>query len=1089
MRKLFLTSMAAAAIVCAAQVQARTISGVVLEAGTNEPLIGVTVMPIGGGQGAATDMDGKFTINVPDNVKTAKVSYVGYKDQTVTLSNNMRISLAETTSNLDEQVVIAYGSGTKESLTGSVSVVGSKEIEDRPVTSVTQALEGNAVGVQVNSTTGSPGSSPSIRIRGVGTINGSTSPTYVLDGVPFDGTIADINPADVESITVLKDAASCALYGVRGSNGVILITTKRAKNVGKADVTLVVREGMYTRGLPEYDRLNTDQWMETMFAAQANQLMTTNPKAYPDRATTNAYLQQNFIGGYLQGQNIYNLPSNELFDANGKLLGSVLPGYTDLDWWNAIHRTGFRQEYNLNLTAASDKYSLFASLGYLNEKGYLLKTDYERYNARFNVDFKPTSYLKAGINLSASYVNNGVDENAGESTVVNPFSTMYYAPIFPYYAHNEDGSIIYGADGKPEWNMRGRNDNRNVAFEMRKNFTEYTGGTINANAYATAVIPYGFELTFRGNMSRDFTRGMNYQNNLLGDAYPEGRLQIQDSQYRYHTFMQNLTWNHSYGKESEHSIDVLLGHENTSAYSVYETIAMSNQVFDDYYAASNFQDIVSNPSGAYSEGRTESYLGRVRYNYFNKYFGEFSLRRDGTDRLGKDHRWGTFWSVGASWVISKENFMHNVNWVDYLKFRFAYGSVGNYLSIPTNSWRSLYAMMTAMSNTAMLLRYTIGNEDLTWEAQRTFDIGLEGALFGNRLNFSVGYFDKRSDNLIFYDSPSVSNGFMIGSGEAIPQVINIGEVANRGWEISLNGVIMSKPENDFIWTASVDATFMKNKILSLPNGNRDYANGVQRYSVGKSMYTWYLPEFVGVDQLTGQSLYSFEKDEYYYRYKDSYSEKQLETNWNTEVANATKSGALVEINGKQYTTSSTYATSGWHGCAIPTVFGSFGTQLGWKGINFGLLFTYSIGGKVYDSSYSNLMSVNSTSNTYHKDVLNAWTGAPEGMTEDSPNRIDPNGIPQNNAVYVQDNNGTSTRFLTDGSWLVLKNINISYDLPKAWANRLQLQNINVGFSADNLFTVTARKGLNPQQTYSGVQNSDGTFVTSRVFSFQLTAKF
>ena len=297
MRKLFLTSMAVVAVAFAAEVQARTISGTILEAGTNEPLVGATVMPIGGGEGASTDVDGKFTINVPDNVKTARVSYVGYKDKTVNLTNGITVQLASTTSDLDEAIVIAYGTGTQESLTGSVSVIGSKEIEDRPVTSVTQALEGNAPGVQVNSTTGSPGSAPTIRIRGFGSFNGTQAPVYVVDGVPFDGTIADLNPADIESMSVLKDAASCALYGVRGANGVILINTKRAKNVGRAEVTLSIREGMYTRGLSEYDRMNPNQWMETMFASTANELMTLNPKAYPDRATTYAYLQNNFVSG------------------------------------------------------------------------------------------------------------------------------------------------------------------------------------------------------------------------------------------------------------------------------------------------------------------------------------------------------------------------------------------------------------------------------------------------------------------------------------------------------------------------------------------------------------------------------------------------------------------------------------------------------------------------------------------------------------------------------------------------------------------------------------------------------------------------
>lgn len=328
--------MAVAAVVCAAQVQARTVSGIVVDAGTGEEIIGATVMPIGGGNGVATDFDGKFTLNVPDNVKTARISAVGYKEQVVNLTSSMRVELASTATAIDEVVVIGYGTATKESLTGSVAVVGAKEIEERPVTNVATALEGNAPGVQVNSTTGAPGSSPSIVVRGVGTLTGSTSPQIVVDGVLYGGSLSDINPADVESMTVLKDAASCAIYGVRGSNGVILVTTKRAKNKGKADVTLQVREGMYTRGLPEYNTLSANQWMETQFFTQATELMASSPAKYPDRASANAYWQQNFIDGFLQGHNIYNAPNNQVFDENGKVVASILPGYTDLDWWDAV---------------------------------------------------------------------------------------------------------------------------------------------------------------------------------------------------------------------------------------------------------------------------------------------------------------------------------------------------------------------------------------------------------------------------------------------------------------------------------------------------------------------------------------------------------------------------------------------------------------------------------------------------------------------------------------------------------------------------------------------------------------------------------
>ncbi len=1088
MRKLFLTSMAVVAVAWAAETQARTIQGTVVEAGTNEPLIGATVMPIGGGQGAAADYDGHFTLNVPDNVKKAKVSYVGYKDQTVDLTNGMTVYLASSTSNLDEVVVVAYGTATKESLTGSVSVVGAKEIEDRPVTSVTAALEGNAPGVQVNNTTGAPGSSPTIRIRGYGSITGTQSPTYVVDGMPFSGGLADINPADIESMTVLKDAASCALYGVRGANGVILITTKRAKNVGKVDVTLTVREGAISRGLSEYNRLGTTAWMETMFNAYGNQLMTVNPTTYPDRATVNAYLQQNFVSGQLQGQNVYNVPGNELFDENGKVVGQILPGYTDLNWWNAVHRTGFRQEYNLNVAGATEKYNVFASVGYLNEKGYLLATDFERFNARFNVNAQPTSYLRLGMDLRGSSTSGEINDQAGTSYAENPFATMYYAPIFPYYEHDADGNIVY-ENGQPLWNMRGRNDNRNVAFTLRHDKNDYHNLSVDANAYATAVLPYGFELTMRGQMYRVFTRYTTYQNNLLGDAYPEGRLTVENDQGRYHTFMQNLTWSHNYGKDQEHHVDVLLGHENTTTYSSAEAIYMRGQIEDDYYAANNFTDIVSNPAGQYGESRIESYLARARYNYFDKYFAEASIRRDGADRFAKENRWGTFWSVGASWIISKESFTHSLEWMNYLKLRFAYGAVGNYLAAPALSWASQYGYM-ALTNTPILIRATTGNPNLKWEANKTLDIGLEGSLFGNRLNFTIGYFDKRSSNLIFSLPTAPSVGYLMGSASAMTTPMNLGELSNRGWELSFNGTIMRN--KDFLWTASIDATFLQNRIHTLPYNNADMNNGTQRLSVGRSIYEFYTYTFAGVDQLTGRSLYELNKDDYLYYYQTSstkYTDKQLEDLWANNLKEAAENGSLVTINGKTYTTSTSYASRTWHGSGIPTVFGSFGSQLSWKGINFGFLFTYSLGGKVMDSIYQQFMSVNGFTSAYHLDVLDAWTGAPEGMTADSPNRIDPNGTPVNNPMYTQENNATSSRWLTNASWLVLKNIMLSYDLPKAWSQKLQLQNINLGFTIDNLFTVAARKGLNPQQSYSGVQSDSGSFVTTRVFSFQLTARF
>lgn len=1082
MRKLFLFLMAVIACTWSVSAQNRTISGTVLDAETNEALIGVTVMPQGGGQGTATDFDGKFTLKVPANVKKAVFSYVGYANQTVELKNGMTILLASESKVLEDLVVVAYGTQTKEALTGSVAVVGAEEIEDRPVTSATAALEGNAPGVQVNNTVGQPGTDPTIRIRGFNSVNGSNAPIYIVDGMPYGGSISSINPADIESMTVLKDAASAALYGAKGANGVVLITTKRAKKVGKIDVTLSVREGMYTRGIPEYDRLGANQWMESMFQGAVNDVITKG--VYPNTADAYDYVRRNFITAYAKN-NIYGVADDQLFDANGKLIPeSPLAGYTDLDWWDAVSQTGFRQEYNISAAAASDKYNVFASIGYLKENGYLLKTDFERFSGRINAEFKPTTYFSFGVNLNASTQDSEVGQFSSASAASNPFLTMFTAPIYPYYAHNADGTIKT-EDGEPVWNTAGYLSNRNVAYELRKNFSSFKNNVIEGTLYGTAHLPYNFNLTVRGNMSRQKTDYTDYMNAVIGDAAPYGSVTKEFDNIEYHTFMQTLDWSHRYGKDGEHYVDVLLDHENYAARTEYSYVVNQAQDQEGRYGLSNFAQNMATQGGIAGEDRTESYLGRVRYNYDEKYFGEFSFRRDGSSRFHKDHRWGNFWSLGASWVITKEKFMQNLTWLNYLKLRAAYGSVGNNASAGTYAYWATYGVQN-YTNLIYYYRASLAADDIHWESTKTFDIALEGALFNNRLNFSVGYFDKRNADLLFAVTLPKSAGSIIWSGANQSVTNNIGTMSNRGWEISIGGDIIST--RDFNWSASIDATFLDNKIVSLPGGE-DIPIFPYMYSEGHSVYEFYTYQWAGVDQLTGQSLYTMNPNHKDYETVNAEGETVFnEALWNQTVEEARANGKLVEYNGKYYTTDTSYANREWAGSALPTVYGSFGTNLSWKGLNLGLLFTYSIGGQTMDGNYASLMSASGAGSALHVDALKAWTAAPEGMTETSANRIDPNGVPQMNFENSMSNNTSSTsRWLTDASYLVFKNLIVSYDLPQKWVRPLQLQNLNIAFSADNLFTVTARKGLNPQQSFSGGQSA--TFTTPRVFSFQLTAKF
>ncbi|MDE7412323.1 MAG: SusC/RagA family TonB-linked outer membrane protein [Muribaculaceae bacterium] len=1103
MRKLFLIMMTLVACSWAAMAQT-TYHGTVVDASTNEPLIGATIMPIGGGNGAATDIDGKYTISVPANVKRAKVSYVGYAEQTVHLTNNMTIKLVSTEQNLDDLVVVAYGTANKESLTGSVAVVGSKEIEDRPVTSVTAALEGNAPGVQVNNSVGYPGSSPSILIRGFSSVTGSSSPLYVVDGIVFEGSIADLNPADIESMSVLKDAASCALYGNRGANGVILITTKRAKKGDKVDVTLQIRQGGYTRGLPFYDRLDANQFMQTFFTGLVNGEMYKGTS----RDAAIAQFQNSFFS--YASANIYGKPASELFNSDGQFIGgNPLPGYTDLDWWDAVSQTGYRQEYNINAANSGEKHDLFASVGYLKENGYMICTDFERFNARVNANFQPASYFRTGLNLSANYSTNslGITSTSSEGLVTNPFNVQTIAPIYPVYAHDpETGEILRGTNGAPLYNTSNYlgAQGANVAWTTRLDKKQAQALVVDGSMFGTAIIPYGFELTVRGSIHRDKTGSWEYNNNLNGSAETmNGRMYQRDYAVNSHTFMQTLTWNHSYG---DHSIDVLLDHENYEYSEENHSIQVQDQLLPEIYSLSNFSD-TQPASQSFLKLCSESYLGRARYNYNQQYFGEVSFRRDGSSYFEKGIRWGNFWSVGASWIISKEKFMQNLNWVDYLKLRAAYGSVGNDGSAGAYAYYTIYDIIT-YGPVNSLLPVNRASDNLKWESAKTFDIALEGSLFNDRFNFSIGYYNRRNTDLIFNVVKPLSGGSIYSSGGLgyNPTIkSNIGTMQNIGWELSFAVDILRN--RDFYWNFTVDATFNKNKIVKLPLGHDEPGNS---WFLGKNLYAFYGSEWAGVDMTTGQSVYEMDPSSpQFTTWDENNVPTQNLSTFQTYLANASNEGTLLVVNqpdGSQkfYTNTPSYATRKVLGDPSPVCYGSFGTNFSWKGIKLGMLFTYSLGGKVYDSNYASLMMCSSEASALHKDLLNSWVEKPAGMADHEMTEVTFNGktynayvanasdfdkdaIPQLNAQRSAENNGSLSRWLTDASYLVFKNLNVSYDLPQKWVSAMKLQNINIGFSMDNVFYATKRKGMNPQYSFSGRQGN--YYVPARVYTFQLTAKF
>ena len=1070
------------------------VTGTVVTYEDNEPIIGATVQVVGETNiGTITDYDGKFVLDVPAGRKTLRITYIGMEPLDVAVSAKpLRIQLRNDVHNLDEVVVVAYGTQKKTSLTGAIQEVKSDEILLRPTSSVASALEGTVTGVQVNSTYGVPGEDPAIRIRGVGTVNGSSSPLYILDGVPYGGNISDLNPQDIESMSVLKDAASAALYGNRASNGVILITTKKGKQ-GKLNMTADIKLGTYSRGIPEYDRLGASQWMEAQWLNMKNFRMS----AGDDAATAAAYASENLIADRLY-LNIYNKADNALFTSDGKLVSDakIIGTYgEDLDWYDQAIHNGYREEYNLNANGATEKSDYLFSIGYLNENGYLKTSGFDRISGRAAVNVQPVKWFKSGFNVNATHQTFNSSYGTGDGGYTNPF--MYcrnVAPIYPVHLHDVNtGNYLLDEFGNKQYDggsyvdengqvviTRNQFQDRHLIWENELNKVNTVRNTMNAIAYADFYLPYNFTFTLKGNLNTRHSETNEYNNAEIGDGKGNsGRGKRTDTRYKNWAFQQQLHWSHEYGV---HSVDALIGHENYHYTYNYLYGYKTTQVFAGVNNLNNFTDI-TNLYDYNDTYRTESYLGRVRYGYDNRYNVEASFRRDGSSRFSKDARWGNFWSVGANWVISNESFMKKYDWVNYLKLRADFGQVGN------DSGSGYYGYMALYNSTqnANQGAYWIGqlpNEDLKWETGQSWGVGIDGRLF-NRLNFSLEYFDKRNKDLLFDVYNPLSAGATSTSSAESVITKNLGTISNKGVEFSFDADVFKNRD----WKINVggDITLLSNKIITLPEQNKDgIIDGTKKIVEGKSRYEFFVYTWEGINTKNGFSLYKFNDEDYYFTAADG----TIYGNQEKAEISGDNLNTLVVIDGVPYSYVTTYAKKEFHGSAIPKAYGGFHFTISWKGLSLYTLFTYQLGGKVMDGNYSSLMSASGTPYSLHKDVLKGWTV--EQAT--SVDAVDPNGIPQlNNSPLIPgtaieaDLNSTSSRWLTSGNYLILKNLNLSYNLPTNLVRKIDLEGVAVTLACENLFTKTARKGMNPQQNFSGTQSN--TFVTPRVFTVGVNVKF
>lgn len=1038
-----------------ATAQTSTVQGIVTSADDGEPIVGASVMVLETSLGTITDIDGKFVINnVPHDAKAVRISFVGMQTQTLPIKKGsmLRVMLRSDSELLEEVMVVAFGTQKKSAFTGSASVLGTEELSKHITTNVANALVGSTPGLQLRGGSGAPGAGQgSIKIRGIASMYAATDPLIIVDGAPYSASLSNIPQEDIESVTVLKDAASAALYGARGAAGVILVTTKGGKNK-KAQVNVDVKWGANSRAVQDYETINDPgKYYETVYGQYYNYYYYGQGQS-TDAANMNA----NDIMMRHLGYNIYTLPEGErLIGMNGRLNPNATLGrsyeangetyyVTNDNWRDAAYSTALRQEYNVSIQGAMDKGSFYASLGYLDEDGIIEYSGYKRLSARFKADYQARTWLKMGANVG--YTNSTTESNPNLSTTWNSTNLMYYtsriAPIYPIYVRTLD------KNGNPQIRI---DENGNPQYDYGVAASNYpglsrpflaTGNPLGSNRYndttskvsklnGTFTLDVNFTefLKFNATSTLDWghTNRSYYETSLYGPKVSvNGQIdKVQEDVIRQN-HVQTLTYFDQFGK---HNINVLLGHEYYDTKTTYLSAYGQGVFSPDIQEINGAAKKVSSNSYT-SEYNVEGYFASMQYNYDDRYFASASYRRDASSRFAKSNRWGNFWSVGGAWLIDKEEFF-NVSWVDQLKVKLSIGQQGND-NIGNWAYTDLYTLSPASDTQMSASFYRIGNPDITWETTTNINVGVEFNLFKNRLTGSIDYYNKKTTDLLFWLSVPESAGSRGYYG-------NIGDIRNSGVELSLQGsVIRTK---NFDWSLQFNISHNKDEILKLPESktteNGGFTENSMWYKEGGPLYNQFRPEYAGVNE-KGEATY-----------------------W----VDAKLGEGVTNRPGKNRdftTTNPNNATKYEQGSSLPDAFGGFGTSLSAYGFDLSVSFDYQLGGQIYDSQYSGLMSniadAGGAGSAIHKDVLKAW----------SPNNVSSN-IPrmQYGDQYTA---AASNRWLTSASYLNFQSFTVGYTLPKKVLTNLGLSKLRVYATGENLCFWSARKGLDPRYSYSSSES-------------------
>ncbi|MEO2059538.1 MAG: TonB-dependent receptor [Mesonia sp.] len=1032
--------------------QEQTISGTVTD-DAGLPLPGVNVLIEGTSTGTQTDFDGNYTIEASEG-ETIVFSYVGFTPQSFVVGETQDFNIQLASGNeLDEIVVVAYGVQKKEAITGSVGEIKAEEVEKITTGNVLQGTVGKVAGVQVFNGSGLPGDGPTIRIRGIGSLNASSAPLYVVDGVPFNGDIASINSQDIASMTFLKDAAAAALYGNRGANGVVIITTKKGKQ-GKSTITFDSKAGFATRAVEDYDLIDSPRgFYEAYYQRLKNNFQFNNGQSASAAGVSAANA---LIDGSLGlNYNIYNVPNNQLIDpTTGSLNPNASLLYQPEDWEDYLFTDGFFTQTNFSVSGATEKTNHYFSVGYEKNEGYVVNSGLEKISTRLKLDTEVTEKITSGMNMSYTHFKQDyLDGYTGTSAYSNPFFwTRSIAPIYGVRLYDNDGNPVFGPNGNHLFDD-GTGNGGQLGVPVRpfgalqhpyatavNDIKEYTTDNLFVSGFAAVELFEGlnFKYTATGELFNQSDRSMDTP--LYGDAAnPDvnGRVDYVNSRRFSLTQQQLLTYDKSFG---DHDFNLLLGHETLNRRTNYVSASRSDLLLPNSGIIDQ-AGLIQGNSGYQVNYDLEGFFSRLTYDFDDKYFVNASIRRDGSSRFHPDNRWGTFYGLGGAWRISQESFMEDISWLNELKLKASYGEQGNDnlgIELPYLTQYSVASTIDAAQPLSFSLSY-IGNPDITWETNKNANFGLNASLFNNRLDIEAEYFQRVVEDMLFNRPLPTSSGFA-----SLPE--NIGDMENKGVEVSINAEIIRT--KDFSLSANLNATHYKNEITRLPANdlpNNRIVTGAYAYEEGGSAYDYYLREFAGVNPNTGASLFYMD---------DPNNEGQRIVTENFSEATLYKLDKT----------------------ALPDVYGGFGLSARYKGFDAGIQFAYQYGGYSYDNVWMGTMAPSRGEN-YNSDVANTWT--PENPTATLP-RAD---VEDPNLYY-----GTSTLGLIESDYLSIQNVSLGYTFNNKITEQLNLSSLRVYGLADNVGLWSRRQGFDPRN--SGVTgNSSNNYSIIRNVSFGVNVKF